>query len=133
MFVLAFICLNAAGAACVAYCKTWETASQESEHCPLKKTADHCDKSAEASPDSDSVTLKADEFECCPMTISIVAAPIEKRVDTITPALAVAAVLPATFRPKENPLRYFTHSFDYRGPPPLDRRVDRIKHRVLLI
>ena|SRR5687767_6282667 len=133
LFVVAFVCLNAGGAVCIAYCQTFEIAAEESEHGPLKKTEDHCDKTGTSEPDSDSIALGSDEFDCCPMTVSFFAGPIEKGSFEISPVAATLVVKTSVVRRNEIFIRSFTSAFDYRGPPPLDRRVDRIKHRLLLI
>ena len=133
LFVVAFVCLNAGGAVCVTYCQSFELAADEAEHCPLKKTEDHCDKTAASEPDSDAIALGSDEFDCCPMTVSFFAGPIEKRSFEISPVVATLVVRTGIVRRNEIFIRTFKSAFDYRGPPPLDRRVDRIKHRLLLI
>lgn len=131
LFVVAFVCLNAGGAFCVAYCQTSDGAVGETEHCPLKRVSEHCDKTASGSA-SDAVTINGDEIDCCPMTVGLVAAPVETTVKFPTIVLTAVAATPAVpFRPVG--LLSFSSTFDYRGPPPLDRRVERIKHRLLLI
>jgi|SRR5687767_6672370 len=132
LFVVAFVCLNAGGAVCVTYCQTFEITAEESEHCPLKKTEDHCDKGA-SEPRADAIAFGGDELDCCPMTVSFFAGPIEKASFDISPIVATLVVKTTVLRRSEIFIRTFTSAFDYRGPPPLDRRVDRIKHRLLLI
>lgn len=127
LFVTAFVCLNGAGAACVAYCQTMDEPAETADHCPLKKLAEDCDS------DRPAFSAHDGEFDCCPMTVSFFAAPFEKHSYSFKQS-AAAAVVPVGFIRAE--YRSFTpliSSISYRGPPPLDRRIDRIKHRVLLI
>lgn len=130
VFVVAFICLNAGGAVCVAYCRTSDTAGLEAEHCPLKKVERHCDRSGE---DTEPQAFQSNEIDCCPMTISFFGAPIDKPTFRYEPAVAVVTTK-AEIAPLANAVSSVINSIsNYRGPPPLDRRPDRIKHRLLRI
>jgi hypothetical protein len=67
------------------------------------------------------------------MTVSFIAAPVDKHTLPIyksqpmaTPAIARSVFADPIFTAAAVPITY-------RGPPPLDRRPDRIKQRVLLI
>lgn len=127
LFVMVFVCLNGAGAACVAYCQTMDEPAESADHCPLKKLSADCD------PEGAYFSAHGGDFDCCPMTVSFFAAPVEKSSFSVKHATAILTV-------KAEPLVLSFHSYtplkssiSYRGPPPLDRRVDRIKHRVLLI
>ena len=134
-FVLAFICLNAGGAVCVAYCQSFGiAAAAESEHCPLKKaSAVHCDKSQDDNDKRDSMSVAAD-IECCPMTVSFFAAPVEKNSLSFAPApTAAATVRREVFKPLAHRNESLALVPNYRGPPPLDRRIERIKHALLRI
>ena len=130
-FVVAFVCLNAAGAVCVAYCRSTESVAVSPDHGPLKKTGHHCDK-PEGKSDADAI--KTSEIDCCPMTISFFPAPLEKPTFNFAPA--TAALVAVGF---DVPLAPVLTKFavgvteSYRGPPLLDRRPDRIKHRLLRI
>lgn len=127
LFVIAFICLNAGGTMCVAYCQTFDIAA-EPEHCPLKKLSEHCDK-GEANTHS---VANTGEFDCCPMTVSFFAGPIEKNsfsFDSASPSVTVHYELSQRIFVADRSLHSFTH---YRGPP-LDRRTDRLKFCVLRI
>jgi hypothetical protein len=132
VFLVAFVCLNAGGAMCVAYCQSvLEKASVLADHCPLKKKAAHCDpvKSEEG---TSVASLGSNEIDCCPMTVSFIGAPIEKRnlsfeAAAISLVAAVRAELPAV------PARAARVSPPaYRGPP-LDRRVERVKNCIIRI
>ena len=131
-FVMAFICLNAAGALCVAYCQSFDLRA-DTEHCPLAKSSERCDKSKNSeNPPTASFAVDGDEMGCCPMTVSFFAGPVEKKQFSIQSVVAVPvpnyAPAPAfTFAAK-----IFPSELAYRGPP-LDRRVDRLKHCVLRI
>jgi hypothetical protein len=71
LFVVAFICLNAGGAMCVAYCQTFNVTA-EPEHCPLKKLSNHCDKANESDL-SAAASIGTGESDCCTMTVSFLA------------------------------------------------------------
>lgn len=130
VFVTAFVCLNASGAACLAYCQTFDI-QPEKEDCPLRKLSADCDKTAETA--SPSFGLDSHGIDCCPMAVSFFSAPAEARSFSFETAQAVELPRYLTFEPKFIVTRAFTATYDYRGPPPLDRRPDRIKHRLLLI
>ena len=133
VFLVAFVCLNAGGAVCVAYCQTAvEAVIASKDHCPLKKKASHCDpgKGEDTAPSADSIG--SSKIDCCVMTVSFIAAPIEKRVFSFqVPAVLVLTDsrpnLPISFQPTRKIL-----PSAYRGPP-LDHKVDRIKNRVIRI
>ena len=130
LFVLAFICLNAGGAVCVAYCRTSDGASPNSA---VGTPVHHCEKAAKETGRTGPAISASRELRPCPMTVSFIAAPVEKH--TLPTYKAQAAATP--------PIRRFVPAIpiftpavipiSYRGPPPLDRRVERIKQRVLLI
>jgi len=133
IFLVAFVCLNAGGAVCVAFCQTTlESVSAPPEHCPLKKKAGHCDPAGEDKNKPAAESIGDGQVDCCPMTVSFVAAPFESKTYSFeTPAIAALAKTrfrePAEFQTVQDSPRYA-----YRGPP-LDRRVDRIKHCILRI
>src|SRR5687767_13736630 len=76
LFVVAFICLNAGGAMCVAYCQSFDVAAEE-EHCPLKKLSEHCD-GADDDQKPFAASFVSHSADCCPMTVSLFSAPVEK-------------------------------------------------------
>jgi hypothetical protein len=131
IFVTAFICLNAGGAMCVAYCQGLGEPA-ETEHCPLQKASHHCDKAkAESDPSAESIGSHFDD--CCPMTVSFFAGPVEKTfssfdaaADSLTPRIAYS-------HPVLSPVRQLPATRRYFGPPPLDRRTDRLKHCIIRI
>ncbi len=132
IFVTAFICLNAGGALCVAYCQTFDITA-EPEHCPLKKTSEHCDKKDQQNNESYTVASAPGEMDCCPLTFSFLAAPVESKTfsfDSIGPVLVQEfSFTPAFFASQ----KIYRSDIAYRGPPPLDRRVDRLKHCIIRI
>ena len=132
LFVVAFICLNAGGAMCVAYCRSYMPAVDTAEHCPLKKIDSHCNKKSNIETPADATALAGDEIFCCSVTVGFLPAPVEKSF-RFTSLVSTVAVERLTFKVRVISTPGFTSTFDYRGPPPLDRRVERIKHRLLRI
>ena len=130
LFVVAFICLNAGGAVCVAYCRSMPSAAEE--HCPLKKTDSHCHKGSKGENSSEATSVAGDEIFCCSVTVGFIPAPVEK-LFRFTNIVSTALVDTHTIEPRLVSIPSFTSTFDYRGPPPLDRRVERIKLRLLRI
>lgn len=126
-FVMAFVCLNASEAACLAYCETFEVTAK-TEHCPLPKLSEDCDKNNQPKLSADSHGI-----DCCPMAVSFFGIPVEAKsffFDQVSRAVLSEYVsLRTTFSVSNT----FAANFDYRGPPPLDRRADRLKHRVFRI
>src|SRR3954470_3749754 len=135
LFVLTFLCLNAGGAVCLAYCQGGASYKAESaEHCPLPANTAHCplhaDMPAEPTENTDAATSNA--VQCCTLAINLFAAPLEQKqvsqevvlVPAVEP-LAVAAVfvLVALSSPRSVTV----------GPPLLDKRVERLKHCVFRI
>lgn len=131
VFVMAFVCLNASGAACVAYCETFEVTA-ETEHCPLKKLSEDCDKTNEPTPQS--ISLDSHEIDCCPMSVSFFGVPVESKSFSFDQVSRDVLPQYVSLQPSSSVLsNTFAANFDYRGPPPLDRRFDRLKHRVFRI
>jgi hypothetical protein len=133
VFVIAFICLNGVGALCVAYCQTFdmERAAALEEHCPMSKEAGHHSKSS-SEDKVPAFNVGSDELDCCPLTVTFVSAPLEAKNQL------KGAALPKQINTHTGSVWTEVHrllsaeTISYRGPP-LDRRVDRIKHCVLLI
>lgn len=131
VFVLAFICLNGFGALCVAYCQTVEASYEKADHCPIGNGLSTKAMLA-AVPDVPAVTDIGADDDCCPLTVTFVAAPIESKQQTPAPSVMMAElsyidhVLLKVERPFSNSIP------PYRGPP-IDRRLDRVMHCVLLI
>lgn len=127
LFVTVFVCLNGAGAACVAYCQTKDSTDDTVEHCPLKKVSKHCD------PKESFAAVENGDLHCCPMTVSLFAAPLEKHSFSQKQATPAAQIKQNRFSPYFCGSAHHLSTIGYRGPPPLDRRPDRIKNRLLLI
>jgi hypothetical protein len=133
-FVIAFVCMNAGGAVCVAYCQSFEIAAIEApEHCPLKKAGSHCDKAGEGEDKRDSIATQAGELDCCPMTVSFFAAPIEKNSLSFSRPAVATASSPRSFELEFAVDRTLPTTANYRGPPLIDRRNLRIQHCILRI
>ena len=132
LFVVAFLCLNAGGVLCLAYCATPSKAA--SDHCPLKKkTSEHCNHSNNKEQASESVAFKANTVTCCIMPVSIFAAPLEQKAGKITEAVPVADVVnEAVFVPAILPRSRQIPKFYYR-PPPNDTRFERVRNPVFRI
>ncbi|MGD9562137.1 MAG: hypothetical protein AB7F88_07945 [Pyrinomonadaceae bacterium] len=132
LFIIAFVCLNAGGAVCVAYCQSaLEAIAASEEHWPLKKKAAHCDPAQSDQQEKASAAV-GNEINCCPMTLSFVGAPFEKRTfhfETAEfPVIAKSDfAAPATLISSRQ-----TFPPAYRGPP-RDRRVERLKHCIIRI
>lgn len=132
VFVVAFICLNAAGTACVAYCRSFDLTAAQSDHCPLERPAHHCDGSDESERKA-SIDVSTGEMDCCPMTLSFVGAPIEKGSYSFANPPAIVST-PTEFAFAGTFVRTVVPStFNYRGPPPKDTRLLRIKNGILRI
>lgn len=130
LFLVAFVCLNAGGALCVGYCQSFDVKA-ETEHCPLQKLSDHCDK-AQDNKNPSAAYLGYHSPDCCPMTVSFFAGPIEKSAFAFD-SIAMSEAAPLEYsRPIFVPVRTFTTRFNYRGPP-LDQRINRIKHSIIRI
>ena len=133
LFIVAFICLNAGGALCVAYCRS-EGPSPGKAHPTPEQTSHHCGKSGGPKKEPvDSVALTDNRLDCCPMTVSFFGGPIEKQVRQSSPTVIALVAKIETAQLERFRVERFATRFNYRGPPPLDRRTDRIKHRLLLI
>ena len=131
LFVVAFICLNAGGAVCVAYCQTFDLKA-DAEHSSTQIVSGHCDRAANHSDDSNAIAEPTDDMDCCPFTTTFVGAPVEKS----SLALDATAAFPSQ-EPQVSPVFIVRRGRTvdrtaYRGPP-MDRRVDRLKHRIIRI
>jgi hypothetical protein len=133
VFVLTFLCLNAGGALCVAYCQGSTKAEAKADHCPLAKFGAHCPKSKSPIQSGLSyVEFNDNSMDCCVLSVSFIAAPIEKRYTSVAATHAVIAnSIPSIF-----PLRTLINSqpnaVEY-SPPLRDRQFTHIRNRVLRI
>lgn len=133
IFVVVFICLNAGGFVCVAYCQSsLKSFADSQDHCPLQKSSEHCDPAEKADLPDGADSIGTNKIECCRMAFSFIAAPLEKRtfsaqVATLPVIVQLDPVKPTVFADsRQTPLP------TYRGPP-LDRRVERLKHCLIRI
>ena len=128
-FLLLFVCMNAGGAVCVAYCRSVVLAAAD-DHCPLPKKERHSDRST--SEDEDETALTASELDCCPMVVSFIPGTLEPKQTFST----VTASVPASnsiVTPSFVVSRYrFANIPAYRGPPKNERLL-HITNRVLRI
>ncbi len=127
-FLIAFVCLNAAGAACVAYC---QAILDEQIETARQVEAGHCSPPS-VDAENPSPFLADTSIACCPMVLGVVGGPVEKRAASFDrPALPVSPARniarPIAFSDQR---QFVTPA--YRGPP-LDRRRDRILHCVIRI
>src|SRR4030095_5419070 len=131
VFVVAFVCLNAGGAVCVAYCQGFDLKA-EKEHCPHEKYSKHCNKKANHEKGSKAINLPEGEMDCCPFTVSFISAPVESQntsVQTVAVTRVQAFLPPPTLLPDR---RHPIAGTAYRGPP-MDRRIDRLRHCIIRI
>jgi|SRR5688572_9687685 len=133
VFLVAFVCLNAGGALCVAYCQsTLDSAHETGEHSSLKQKSGHCDPDNQGDDEQRLIVAGGSEMDCCPMTVSFIAGPIEK---SSFYAQVPARVLAPVFGFNET--AFFSRTSinippRYRGPP-LDRRISRLMNGVIRI
>lgn len=130
VFVMAFVCLNASGAACLAYCETLGITA-ETDECPLKKLSEHCDKAGEQTPHS--ISVDSHEIDCCPIVASFFTAPVEAKSFSFETAAQAVPIRSEATEPTFGVADTFAATSRYRGPPPLDRRIDRLKYQVFRI
>ena len=134
IFVLAFLCLNAGGAFCLAYCQSTSAHVVATEdHCPLPKGDSDCHHTAQQPPaKEDASSVGSGAVTCCSLAINVLVAPIERK--QVSQDLVAAAseqpvvstpVFAASSLPSIRPL--------YLRPLVRDRRFERIKNRVFRI
>ena len=128
-FLLLFVCMNAGGAVCAAYCRSVVLAAK-GDHCPLEKKERHCDKSQTSGEDGP--TLVATSLDCCPMIVSFIPGTLEPKQNISEAATAV----PAPRIPSASFVELDRHRFlnipAYRGPPK-DGSALHMTNRVLRI
>ena len=128
-FVLAFVCLNAVGAACVIYCRAAEIPEVSAQ-----KSSHHCELALRAGLEDSSPSIgKNLAAKPCPMILSFFGGPVEKHQAPVAKAIATSTRTVDGFRRVNRTIDSLPNTFSYRGPPLMDRRVERIKHRLLLI
>ena len=131
MFVLAFLCLNAGGVFCIAYCQGGLSAG--AEHCPRAAARAHCPHSQTQAATNTSPAVEGYAVKCCLLPIGIFAAPI-KAGTLITDTTLAPATVPLTMQPQLFAAAA-THqlSDNHYRPPPNDKRVERIRNQVFRI
>lgn len=135
LFVLTFICFNAGGAVCVAYCQGFTQSAAQKDHCPLAKFGAHCPKQKSSTQNGPAyVEFNDNSMDCCVLSVTMIAAPVEKRqrAADVAPTLVTEnPQLPRRSAPRittaEKPF-YITYS-----SPPADKRFTHIKNQVFRI
>ena len=135
LFVLTFLCLNAGGAVCLAYCQAGQSHKIETaEHCPLPANTAHCPHHAErpAEPAENTDSASSNAVQCCTLAINLFAAPLEQK--QVSQEIVLVPVLEAV---SDAPVFLFAipnqpRPINFRQPS-LDRRVERIKNSVFRI
>jgi hypothetical protein len=128
-FLLLFVCMNAGGAVCVAYCRG-VVLNAKGEHCPLATNGHHCDRSTKT--ESSEPSISATKFDCCPMIVSFIPGTLEPKQTFSTATVAV----PVSKFDTSTVIAISRHRYEnipaYRGPPK-DERVLHITNRILRI
>jgi len=135
LFVLTFLCLNAGGAVCVAYCQGFTQSAAQKDHCPLAKLGAHCPKSKESKQRGPAyIEFNDNSMDCCVLPVTMIAAPVEKRQTMANIALTLVAEIPQlpwSLTPRittaERPF-YIIYS-----SPPANKRFTHIKNQVFRI
>lgn len=132
LFVFAFLCLNAGGVFCLAYCGQ-AVKARAANHCPLKKKgSDHCHGSKKTTQTTDTDSLEASSVKCCLLPISLFATPLEAKYGVAIDAVTVANIETPDFAPILLVRSRQLPKFYYR-PPPNDRGTDRVRNQVFRI
>ena len=140
-FVLAFLCLNAAGALCLSYCAgmmaTSASASAKGDATESDShLSEHCKAMKREAADADSERTKAAAIEpaCCMMPVAMLAVPVERSVkfDTSDAPVAMPASVEFAYTPVSANHFNSIQQPVYR-PPPLDRRTKRQLNCVIRI
>lgn len=134
VFILTFLCLNAGGAVCVAYCQGFTQSVAQKDHCPLAKFGSHCPKSKDSNEDGPAyVEFTDNSMDCCVLSVGLIATPFEKKhrtADIVLIAVVEKPQLPLALVPQtatEKPF-YITYS-----SAPANKRFTHIKNRVFRI
>lgn len=131
VFVLTFICLNAGGAVCVAYCRGFTRPEGTADHCPLAKFGAHCPNSKD-SKHTGPAYIEFNSMDCCVLSVSLITAPVEKRQSIVSAASALVVHLIRFYAPIRVPASERVYITGY-SPPLADRQFTHIKNRVLRI
>jgi hypothetical protein len=134
LFVLTFLCLNAGGAFCLAYCQSTSAHTADSnDHCPLSKGSSDCHHATQQSQSKeDASSVESGAVTCCSLAINMFSAPIERKQESVQvadiPERPKAVEITSTFaaRPFNFPPTGFV-------APSVDRRDERVKHCLFRI
>jgi hypothetical protein len=135
IFVLTFLCLNAGGAVCLAYCQGASAHIEKKDDCPLAKKSADCPHASHGQMpmQSDKAPIaEANSVTCCSLAINVLVAPIERRQMSHDVAVAVTAEPVGVVRRFEFAQIRLPDPV-FANTPVLDRRSDRVKHRVFRI
>jgi len=130
MFVLAFLCFNAGGIFCLAYCQTGMNARVES--CPLAGLKPDCPHSKRQTTAPGRTAVEGNAVKCFVLPIGIFSAPVDGKASvniSVAPVTAVQPLAPLVLI--ADATRQLPDNF-YR-PPPKDRRVERVRNQVFRI
>lgn len=131
LFVVAFLCLNAGGVLCVAYCGQARNAA--AAHTRTMLGSEHCRMHAEPQAiKDDKRTSIARAVDCCTLPVSFFAAPVEKSAVVDGPAAVLSAAIDFE-RVSTQYLAIRSEALPVYHPPPIDRRTDRILNCVIRI
>ncbi|HMT06858.1 MAG TPA: hypothetical protein PKA82_02560 [Pyrinomonadaceae bacterium] len=132
-FVLAFLCLNAAGAFCLSLCAGFTTTATASDDSHL---SEHCKSMKREAVAADNERTKATAIEpsCCMLPVAMLAVPLERSVTFYAADAPIAVPADVSYAYTAVTASHFnsTQQPVYR-PPPLDRRIDRQLNCVIRI
>jgi hypothetical protein len=95
LFVLAFICLNAGGSVCLAYCRGYAKVEAKADRCPLERAGHHCNKAKNSGPAGPAyIEPDSGSMDCCTLPITFITATLEKRHGVIEPVATASVELP---------------------------------------
>ncbi len=132
LFVVAFLCLNAGGLLCLAYCS--QSFQAKADHCPLKKKdSAHCRLSEKAKATADNASFETTFAKCVMLPIGVFFAPIEKKSNiSLEPATIAESADEVIYAPAVLVRSRQIPKFYYR-PPPNDSRFERVRNQVFRI
>jgi len=133
LFVLTFLCLNAGGAVCLAFCANTKAHDMAAmDHCPLAKKPADCPHHAAKQEQDGAPAVESKAVSCCNVAINIFAVPLERKQTVQDPVQTTPLETTQTI------ISFVSSSFTapvttVSRQPALDRRVERVKHCVFRI
>lgn len=132
LFVVAFLCLNAAAYVCLAHCNAVASMASTPMAAAEDTSLPPCHRKRMSTSGRKHNSLGSNAITCCMLPVGVFAAPLEKRTDTPA-AIVAAAVMPVQeFAPDLVSQSRQIPKFYYR-PPPNDARYDRVRNQVFRI